>query len=139
CAPVNDNGPAHAKAGLAPLHRGLLQWGGRAAAACAALAISTAALIAVGAPFSAPSDPAGPAAARIVRLADGSVARLGTGARIEARMADDIRKIILLSGEARFEVAKDKRRPFVVRSGAVYAQATGTIYSVRRIGPTGGT
>lgn len=45
----------------------------------------------------------------------------------------------LLRGEATFKVAKDKARPFVVQSGDVYAQATGTVYSVRRVGLTGGT
>lgn len=42
------------------------------------------------------------------------------------------------SGMATFKVAPDKARPFVVRSGEVYAQATGTVYSVSRAGRSGG-
>ncbi|MDV3455898.1 FecR domain-containing protein [Sphingomonas sp. HF-S4] len=77
------------------------------------------------------------AASSDLRLADGSVATLGKGARIDFAMADGVRKVTLLQGEAVFHVAKDRAHPFVVRSGDVYAQATGTVYTVRRIGPSG--
>ena len=137
--PGKDNRPPDDRPGPGPLRRGLFRWSGRAAAATAALAISTGALVALGFPVATRFDSAGTGdAMRVVTLRDGTVARLGTGARIRVSMADDIRKIVLLSGEARFEVASDKARPFVVRSGDVYAQATGTVYSVRRVGPTGG-
>jgi transmembrane sensor len=73
-----------------------------------------------------------------VKLRDGSVVTLARGARIAFEVADGSRKVTLLGGEATFHVAKDKAHPFVVRSGDVYAQATGTVYSVNRIGNTGG-
>lgn len=72
-------------------------------------------------------------------LEDGSVATLGEGARIEVALSPDRRRVMLLSGEATFQVAPEKSRPFIVQSGDVYAQATGTVYSVRRVGTTGGT
>jgi transmembrane sensor len=53
-------------------------------------------------------------------------------------MRDGVRKVMLLQGEATFHVAKDRQHPFVVQSGDVYAQATGTVYSVRRAGAAGG-
>jgi transmembrane sensor len=77
-------------------------------------------------------------AQQIMNLRDGSVVTLVDGARVEYALSDRDRKITLLSGEATFKVAKDPNRPFVVRSGDVYAQATGTEYSVRRLGDTGG-
>jgi len=77
-------------------------------------------------------------ARQIMKLRDGSVVTLTEGAQIDFALSDRDRKITLLSGAATFKVAKDPRRPFVVRSGDVYAQATGTEYSVRRLGDTGG-
>jgi transmembrane sensor len=76
---------------------------------------------------------------RILNLKDGSVVTLGQGGRIEFTMADGVRKVMLISGQASFKVAHDKAHPFVVRSGDVYAQATGTVYSVARAGLSGGT
>lgn len=83
-----------------------------------------------------PGSPA--AASRDLTLADGSIATLSKDARIEFAIADGVRKVALFRGEAVFHVAKDRAHPFVVQSGDVYAQATGTVYSVRRIGQTGG-
>ncbi|RXZ66406.1 FecR family protein [Pelagerythrobacter rhizovicinus] len=83
--------------------------------------------------------PAPAAALQAIALEDGSVATLGEGARIEVALSSDRRRVMLLSGEATFQVAPEKSRPFVVQSGDVYAQATGTIYSVRRVGTAGGT
>lgn len=77
-------------------------------------------------------------ASRDLALADGSVATLGDGAKIAFALRDGVRKVRLLRGEALFHVAKDRAHPFVVQSGDIYAQATGTVYSVRRIGETGG-
>lgn len=74
---------------------------------------------------------------RVVDLADGSVATLDSDARILARIDARSRIVVLLSGEARFEVARDPARPFVVRAGGVSAQATGTVYSVDRSGHHG--
>lgn len=138
---VNDNSRGHHhEVARRPLRAALFRWSGRAVAGSAALAMSLAALVAVGMPLPGLFDKTGVATAkRTVTLKDGSVATLGRGARIEVALSNNIRKITLLDGEAVFEVAKDKSRPFVVRSGDVYAQATGTIYSVRRVGPAGGT
>ena len=76
---------------------------------------------------------------RVLSLADGSTARLAEGATIRFERADGMRKVTLVRGMATFEVAKDKAHPFVVFSGDVSAQATGTVYSVARVGDTGGT
>lgn len=123
-----------------PLRRGFFRWGGRTVAGGAALAASVAALVLAGVPILAPFGPAETVSAEtVVKLKDGSVATLRHDAKLEVALSPGFRKITLLSGEALFKVAKDKARPFVVRSGDVYAQATGTVYSVTRVGQTGGT
>ena len=77
-------------------------------------------------------------AGQVLGLSDGSVATLQPGAQISFVQADGARKVTLLRGMATFQVAKDRAHPFVVRSGDVYAQATGTVYSVERLGAAGG-
>lgn len=137
---ANDKGPDTYDVARGTLRRAFFRWSGRAVAGGAALAMSVAALVAVGVPvpgFFSEADTG--TRAKLIALNDGSVATLSRDAQIQVSLSDNIRKITLLSGEATFEVAKDKSRPFVVRSGDVYAQATGTVYSVRRVGLTGGT
>lgn len=67
-----------------------------------------------------------------VVLADGSVAWLNTASALSVDYTASERRLTLHAGEALFQVAKDKVRPFVVRSGEGEARALGTIYSVRR-------
>ncbi|HWV59758.1 MAG TPA: FecR domain-containing protein [Sphingopyxis sp.] len=138
---TSDNDNDGDNEGIAPGALRMLasRWSGRAVAGGAAVAMSLALLVAVGVPVPGLVTPTETSAsAKIVTLKDGSVATLGRDAQIQVSLSEGIRKITLLRGEATFEVAKDKSRPFVVRSGDVYAQATGTVYSVRRVGLTGG-
>ena len=68
-----------------------------------------------------------------VALPDTSVASLNTGSKLEVKLARDKRQIVLLKGEAWFEVAKDKTKPFVVEAGQVRVRAVGTAFGVRRL------
>jgi transmembrane sensor len=68
---------------------------------------------------------------RAIRLADGSVIHLNTGSSIEVAMRDSIRSITLLKGEARFDVAHDKSRPFIVDANGTQVRAVGTTFNVR--------
>lgn len=72
-----------------------------------------------------------------MKLQDGSVVTLDGDAQVRVDMGGPLRRITLLNGKATFHVAKDKARPFVVSSGQVFAQATGTAYSVSRVGEAG--
>lgn len=85
--------------------------------------------------WATPSDPN--AVRDKLTLADGSIVALGDGAKVTVQMTDHARTVTLESSQAVFNVAKDEKRPFVVRSGEVFAQAVGTIYSVTRLGPRG--
>lgn len=138
--PFSDNVIRPDKIAFRPLRRGFSRWSGRALAGGAALAASVAAMVAVGVPVLGPFSRSGVVASQeVVTLKDGSIATLSQDAKIEISLSADYRRITLLSGEATFKVAHDKARPFVVQSGDIYAQATGTVYSVSRVGFTGGS
>lgn len=117
------------------------RWAGRLAVGTAALAATVAGVMLLGGPGIPAPQGAGTAladAGEVLKLRDGSVATLDDGASIAFFLEDGVRKVVLLKGEARFQVAKDRDHPFVVQSGDVFAQATGTVYSVRRVGRSGG-
>lgn len=66
---------------------------------------------------------------RVVQLADGSTVRLGSDTALEIDIGSSGRSLKLLRGQARFEVAHD-RRPFVVLAGGGSVTARGTIFEV---------
>ncbi|GAA0467332.1 FecR family protein [Parasphingorhabdus litoris] len=67
-----------------------------------------------------------------VNLPDGSVVELNTDSLIQINFSNERRDVILLRGEALFEVAKDASRPFVVEADGKLVTAIGTTFSVRR-------
>lgn len=67
---------------------------------------------------------------RIAMLQDGSRLSLDASTEVEVRMADNRRQLTLLSGRAKFDVAKDPQRPFSVMAGNKLIVATGTSFSV---------
>jgi transmembrane sensor len=71
-----------------------------------------------------------PVGIRQVRLADGSTVTLDTASAIEVQMTEGARRITLVRGRARFEVAHDASRPFIVTAGADEVVALGTIFDV---------
>ena len=71
---------------------------------------------------------------RAVPLADGSTVTLNTNSRIAVNFTDERRSVRLLSGEALFDVAKDRARPFVVEAGDTEVRAVGTSFTVSRLG-----
>ena len=67
-----------------------------------------------------------------IRLADGSSVQLGGSTRLRVMMGPRLRQIDLLAGEACFDVAQDRTRPFSVRAGSATVTAVGTEFNVRR-------
>ena len=65
-------------------------------------------------------------------LPDGSTVELKPGAEIAVHFAPALRRIVLLQGEAHFQVLNDPARPFAVDAGAVHVRAVGTAFSVHR-------
>ncbi|MGC4253084.1 MAG: FecR domain-containing protein [Sphingobium sp.] len=69
---------------------------------------------------------------RTVSLADGSIIALSGASEVLVSYSPTGRYIELLRGEALFEVAKDRRRPFVVKAGEGSATALGTAFNIDR-------
>ncbi|WP_447725199.1 FecR family protein [Sphingomonas koreensis] len=70
---------------------------------------------------------------RVVMLDDGSRASLDAATEVDVRMRGDRRELHLVSGRAKFDVAKDPLKPFSVRVGDKLVVATGTSFSVETI------
>ena len=66
-----------------------------------------------------------------LKLADGSVVIMNTRSEVTVRLAPHLRWIRFIHGEARFLVAKDATRPFIVDTGAAQVRAVGTEFDVR--------
>jgi len=70
---------------------------------------------------------------RVVPLSDGSVVTLNTNSEIVVRFTKAQRLIELVHGEALFDVAKNKARPFIVRAAATQVRAVGTSFNVKAL------
>ncbi|USI74774.1 FecR family protein [Sphingomonas morindae] len=71
---------------------------------------------------------------RHLPLDDGSVAVVNSGSRLVVAFRPERRAIALARGEAWFQVAHNRARPFVVRAGDAEIEAVGTAFDVRRDG-----
>ncbi|MBL4837086.1 MAG: FecR domain-containing protein [Kordiimonadaceae bacterium] len=67
-----------------------------------------------------------------VMLEDGSIITLNTDTSLSVAFSDTERRILLKHGEAFFDVAKDKDRPFKVVAGKDIVQAVGTAFNVKK-------
>jgi transmembrane sensor len=67
---------------------------------------------------------------RVLSLNDGSRISLDSGTDVQVRYSDHARRLWLLHGQARFEVAHDTSRPFTVTAGGRTVIATGTDFDV---------
>jgi len=67
---------------------------------------------------------------RTVLLADGSLVSLDASSEVLVRYSAALRRLSLVRGRAKFDVAKDQRRPFVVHAANRRIVATGTAFSV---------
>lgn len=70
---------------------------------------------------------------RPITLSDGSRLALNTDSRVKVVYSSHIRRITLEKGQARFDVAAQPSRPFVVRVGDRQIVALGTAFDVRWI------
>lgn len=108
--------------------RGKWAWGGVGLAGAAlGLAVGAALLAGRGSPHYT----TGVGEQRSVLLADGSRVTLNTNTRVEVDLTSERRTVRVDGGEAFFEVAKDARRPFVVRALDSEVVALGTAFAVR--------
>jgi transmembrane sensor len=68
---------------------------------------------------------------RNVTLIDGSVVTLNTNTILETDLTRRVRQLYLRKGEAHFQVAHDRSRPFLVHAGDAVVRAVGTEFEVR--------
>jgi transmembrane sensor len=69
---------------------------------------------------------------RSITLADGSTVDLNARSQLRVEFTNSERRVELLDGQALFQVAKDKARPFIVHSGGATVRAVGTQFDVYR-------
>jgi transmembrane sensor len=67
-----------------------------------------------------------------ITLGDGSTVELNARSKVRIRFSKVERDVELINGQALFEVAKDRARPFIVRSGEAVVRAVGTEFDVYR-------
>lgn len=65
-------------------------------------------------------------------LPDGSTVHLNTNSLLTISFSDRHRQLNLIKGEALFDVAKDKSRPFSVSSGQQSFTALGTVFNIQK-------
>jgi len=68
---------------------------------------------------------------RQIALDDGSNLTLGSASAIAVHMHGDTRRVVLLKGEALFQVRHDPRRAFVVEADGVVSRDIGTVFDMR--------
>jgi transmembrane sensor len=73
---------------------------------------------------------------RVVTLADGSQITLDSHSEVTVRYTADARSLVLVAGQARFDVAHDVTRPFSVTADRHKVVATGTAFDVDLLGPS---
>lgn len=71
---------------------------------------------------------------RVIPLSDGSKIALDSGTKVEVRYSKDARKLTLVRGQARFDVAHNVQRPFSVRARNETVVATGTAFNIDLMG-----
>lgn len=72
---------------------------------------------------------------RVVTLSDGSRLSLDANSEVTVKYGKHDRSLRLLKGQARFDVAHDKQRPFSVIAGNQKVIATGTAFNIDMAGP----
>jgi transmembrane sensor len=72
---------------------------------------------------------------RVITLSDGSQVALDSQSEVKVRYGAHSRRLTLVAGQARFEVAHDGSRPFSVTAGGQEVIATGTVFNVDLLGP----
>ena len=68
-----------------------------------------------------------------ITLADGSKLHLNTDSIVTVDFTENARNIVLLRGEAHFDVAHDTSRPFTVTAGNNTVTAVGTAFNMQYV------
>jgi transmembrane sensor len=126
-----DGQPARRRPFSPPARRGWLVAGGLAAAATVAMSVMPLSNL-TSAP--AQSFATGRGEHRTVKLADGSTIELNAGSQLSVTLGRHERHVVMPQGEAVFDVAADKARPFLIDAGDRTVRVVGTRFDVRHRG-----
>ncbi|WP_407353828.1 FecR family protein [Luteimonas sp. R10] len=69
-----------------------------------------------------------------VTLSDGSAVSLDAASEVRVEYSERARELVLVKGQARFDVARDPLRPFAVQAGDQRVIATGTAFNIDLFG-----
>lgn len=69
---------------------------------------------------------------KLIQLPEGSRVTLDADSELNVVLTSQRRALTLVRGEGYFQVAKDRRRPFIVQAGATQVTAVGTAFNIRR-------
>ncbi|NIF26311.1 FecR family protein [Pantoea sp. Tr-811] len=108
-----------------PARRNRRWWLGAAVAACLLVAVAPSLSLRLQADYRTAQGET-----RDVTLADGSVVQMDSDTAIAVDYSGNHRDVKLLAGQAFFEVAPNKAKPFHVRADAVKVTVTGTAFNV---------
>lgn len=75
----------------------------------------------------------GVAETRTLMMPDGSIMSVGGGTSLTATLLPHSRTVVLLSGEAYFQVAREPERPFTVQAASTTVTDIGTAFDVKRL------
>jgi transmembrane sensor len=114
-----------------PDRRGWLVAGGLAAAAAVALAVMPFGALA---PVATQTFATAKGEHRTLHLADGSTIELNAGSHLSVTLDAHERRLVMPEGEALFDVAADKARPFLITAGDRTVRVVGTRFDVRHRG-----
>ena len=67
----------------------------------------------------------------LIKLPDGSSVLLNNNSKLDYSTFTSINRIVTLSGEAYFDIAKDKAHPFVIHTGKLQTTVLGTAFNIR--------
>jgi len=67
----------------------------------------------------------------LVKLPDGSSVLLNNNSKLDYTKFTKTNREVLLSGEAYFDIAKDKKHPFVIHTGKLQTTVLGTAFNIR--------
>ncbi|NIE77042.1 FecR family protein [Pantoea sp. Ap-967] len=108
-----------------PARRNRRWWLGAAVAACLLVAVAPSLSLRLQADYRTAQGET-----RDITLADGSVVQMDSDSAIAVDYSGNHRDVKLLAGQAFFEVAPNKAKPFHVRADAVKVTVTGTAFNV---------
>lgn len=72
-----------------------------------------------------------PSSHSLVKLPDGSTVLLNDNSRLDYATFSENKREVMLTGEAYFDIARDRKHPFVIQTGKLKTRVLGTAFNIR--------